>query len=105
MRTYGKFSRFLIILIFVGFIALMVREGKFASVLNNIEGFLPGKKEVKLTFKDYKFKPVVRKDVFQKVLATGTVSLKTGAEVKTKKFFSSELPIIFLIPPPVLRIS
>ncbi len=91
MRTYGKFSRFLIILIFVGFIALMVREGKFASVLNNIEGFLPGKKEVKLTFKDYKFKPVVRKDVFQKVLATGTVSLKTGAEVKIGARISGQL--------------
>ena len=91
MRTYGKISRFLIILIFVGFIALMVREGKFASVLNNIEGFLPGKKEVKLTFKDYEFKPVIRKDVFQKVLSTGTVSLKTGAEVKIGARISGQL--------------
>jgi len=91
MSTYGKFSRFLIIIIFVGFIVLMVREGRFSSILNNIEGFLPGKKELQLSFKDYEFKPVERKDVFQKVLATGTVSLKTGAEVKIGARISGQL--------------
>ena len=32
--------------------------------------------------KDFQFKPVTRQNVHQKVLATGTVTLKTGAEVK-----------------------
>lgn len=91
MRKYGKFIRTLIIIISVGFIILMARDGKFDSVLKNIEGFLPKNKEHKLTFRDYEFKPVVRKDVFQKVLATGTVSLKTGAEVKIGARISGQL--------------
>ena len=82
MRASWKFRRFLIIIICVGFIALMAREGKLSPVWKNIQGLFPGKKEHKLTFKDYEFKPVIRKDIFQKVLATGTVTLKTGAEVK-----------------------
>ncbi|MBT5260846.1 MAG: biotin/lipoyl-binding protein, partial [Nitrospina sp.] len=41
-----------------------------------------GKPPQKATVKDFKFQPVTRQDVHQKVLATGTVSLKTGAEVK-----------------------
>ncbi|MBT4900085.1 MAG: efflux RND transporter periplasmic adaptor subunit, partial [Nitrospina sp.] len=41
-----------------------------------------GKPPQKATVKDFKFQPVTRQDVHQKVLATGTVTLKTGAEVK-----------------------
>jgi HlyD family secretion protein/macrolide-specific efflux system membrane fusion protein len=50
-----------------------------------------GKKEPKLIFKDYKFKKIIRNDVSQKVLATGTVSLKTGAEVKIGARISGQL--------------
>jgi HlyD family secretion protein/macrolide-specific efflux system membrane fusion protein len=91
MRAFRKFLRFAIIIICVGFFALMVREGKLSPVWSNIQGLFPGKKEHELTFKDYEFKPVTRKDIFQKVLATGTVTLKTGAEVKIGARISGQL--------------
>ena len=91
MRTSGKFLRFAIIIIFLGFIGLLTREGKFSPVWENVQGLFSGKKEHKLTFADYEFKPVIRKDIYQKVLATGTVSLKTGAEVKIGARISGQL--------------
>jgi len=91
MRTPGKFLRFAIIIIFLGFIGLLAREGKFSPVWNNVQGLFPGKKEHKLTFVDYEFEPVIRKDIYQKVLATGTVTLKTGAEVKIGARISGQL--------------
>ena len=91
MRTPGKFLRFAIIIIFLGFVGLLAREGKFSPVWNNVQGLFPGKKEHKLTFVDYEFEPVIRKDIYQKVLATGTVTLKTGAEVKIGARISGQL--------------
>ena len=91
MRTPGKFLRFEIIIIFFGFIGLLTREGKFSPVWENVQGLFSGKKEHKLTFADYEFKPVIRKDIYQKVLATGTVTLKTGAEVKIGARISGQL--------------
>ena len=91
MRTLGKFLRFAIIIIFLGFIGLLAREGKFSPVWENVQGLFSGKKEHKLTFADYEFKPVIRKDIYQKVLATGTVTLKTGAEVKIGARISGQL--------------
>jgi len=91
MRASVGIFRFVILLFFVGFTALMVREGTLSTILNSVQGLFPGKKEHKLTFKDYEFKPVTRKDVFQKVLATGTVTLKTGAEVKIGARISGQL--------------
>jgi HlyD family secretion protein/macrolide-specific efflux system membrane fusion protein len=75
----------------VGFVALMARSGKLTPVLGKVQGMFAGKKEHKLTVNDYEFKPVTRKDVFQKVLATGTVTLKTGAEVKIGARISGQL--------------
>ena len=91
MRKVGKFLGYIIMIICLGFVGLMAREGKFSLVWSNVQGLFSGKKEHKLTFKDYEFKPVVREDVFQKVLATGTVSLKTGAEVKIGARISGQL--------------
>jgi HlyD family secretion protein/macrolide-specific efflux system membrane fusion protein len=91
MKAFGKFLRFVIIIISVSFVALMAQEGKLSSVWNSAQGLFSGKKEHKLTFKDYEFKPVTRKDIFQKVLATGTVTLKTGAEVKIGARISGQL--------------
>ena len=91
MRSSGKFPRFIIIIICVGFVALMARSGKLTPVLGKVQGMFAGKKEHKLTVNDYEFKPVTRKDVFQKVLATGTVTLKTGAEVKIGARISGQL--------------
>ena len=58
MRTTGKFLRLTIVIICLGFVGLLVREGKFSSVWNNVQGLFSGEKEHKLTFKDYDFKPV-----------------------------------------------
>ena len=91
MRTTGKFLRLTIVIICLGFVGLLAREGKFSSVWNNVQGLFSGKKEHKLTFKDYDFKPVLRKDIYQKVVATGTVTLKTGAEVKIGARISGQL--------------
>lgn len=91
MRTTGKFLRLTIVIICLGFVGLLAREGKFSSVWNNVQGLFSGKKEYKLTFKDYDFKPVIRKDIYQKVVATGSVTLKTGAEVKIGARISGQL--------------
>ena len=91
MRTTGKFLRFAVVIICLGFVGLLAREGKFSSAWNNVQGLFSGKKEHKLTFVDYEFQPVIRKDIYQKVLATGTVSLKTGAEVKIGARISGQL--------------
>ena len=91
MRTTGKFLRFAVVIICLGFVGLLAREGKLSSVWNNVQGLFSGKKEHKLTFADYEFEPVIRQDIYQKVLATGTVTLKTGAEVKIGARISGQL--------------
>ena len=84
MRLSGKLRGFLIIAVGIGFLALLVRDGTF-------QGLFLGKKDHELTLGDYEFKPATRKDIFQKVLATGTVTLKTGAEVKIGARISGQL--------------
>ena len=84
MRLSGKLRGFLIIVVGLGFLALLVRDGTF-------QGLFLGKKDHELTLGDYEFKPATRKDIFQKVLATGTVTLKTGAEVKIGARISGQL--------------
>ena len=91
MRLYGKFIKFVVITVFLGFVVWAVREGKFSPLWSNAQALFLGKKEPKLTFKDYNFKNIVRNDIDQKVLATGTVSLKTGAEVKIGARISGQL--------------
>ena len=91
MILYGKFSKFIVIAVFLGVIVWALREGKFSPLWSNAQALFLGKKEPKLTFKDYKFKKIIRNDVSQKVLATGTVSLKTGAEVKIGARISGQL--------------
>jgi len=91
MRLSGKFIKFIVITVFLGFVVWAVQEGKFSPLWSNTQALFLGKKEPKLTFKDYKFKKIVRNDIDQKVLATGTVSLKTGAEVKIGARISGQL--------------
>ena len=91
MRLSGKFIKFIVIAGFLGLIVWAAREGKFSPLWSNAQTLFLGKKELKLTFKDYKFKKIVRNDIDQKVLATGTVSLKTGAEVKIGARISGQL--------------
>jgi multidrug efflux pump subunit AcrA (membrane-fusion protein) len=91
MRLFGKFIKFIIIAVFLGFVVWGIREGKFSPLWSNAQALFLGKKDPKLTFKDYKFKKIIRNDIDQKVLATGTVSLKTGAEVKIGARISGQL--------------
>ena len=58
------------------------QEGKIDPVIKVGREMIFGKPPQKPTAKDFKFQPVTRQDIHQKVLATGTVTLKTGAEVK-----------------------
>jgi HlyD family secretion protein len=75
-------KRLLLLVILVGGLAWAWQEGKMAPVIKMSREIIFGKPPHKPTAKDFKFQPVTRQDVHQKVLATGTVTLKTGAEVK-----------------------
>ena len=68
--------------ILVGGLVWAWQEGKIDPIIKTGREMIFGKPPQKATVKDFKFQPVTRQDVHQKVLATGTVSLKTGAEVK-----------------------
>ena len=52
---------------------------------------MKGEQKEILKAENFKFTEVSRKDIHQKVLATGTVSLKTGAEVKIGARISGQL--------------
>ena len=68
--------------ILVGGLVWAWQEGKIDPIIKTGREMIFGKPPQKATVKDFKFQPVTRQDVHQKVLATGTVTLKTGAEVK-----------------------
>lgn len=56
-----------------------------------ITKMMKGDKKETLKAENFKFTEVSRQDIHQKVLATGTVSLKTGAEVKIGARISGQL--------------
>lgn len=56
---------------------------------------LMGKRSNALSAKDYEFKKVVRKDIRQTALATGTVTLHSGAEVKIGARISGQLKKLY----------
>jgi HlyD family secretion protein len=91
MKISGNLLRFVVVIVFLSFLGLLIREGKLSSGFKNVQALLSGKKENKLTVADYEFRPAIRKDIYQKVLATGTVTLKTGAEVKIGARVSGQL--------------
>jgi HlyD family secretion protein len=80
MKILAK--RLLLLVILVGGLTWAWQEGKMAPVIKTGREIIFGKPPQKPTVNDFQFKPVTRQDIHQKVLATGTVSLKTGAEVK-----------------------
>ena len=82
MTVSGKLRSFLLWGILVGGLVWAWQEGKIDPIIKTGREMIFGKPPQKATVKDFKFQPVTRQDVHQKVLATGTVSLKTGAEVK-----------------------
>ena len=82
MTVSGKLRSFLLWGILVGGLVWAWQEGKIDPIIKTGREMIFGKPPQKATVKDFKFQPVTRQDVHQKVLATGTVSLNTGAEVK-----------------------
>ncbi|MBT3366262.1 MAG: efflux RND transporter periplasmic adaptor subunit [Nitrospina sp.] len=82
MKILGKIRNLLLFVILAGGLAWAWQEGKLAPVIKTGREIIFGKPPQKPTAKDFKFQSVTRQDVHQKVLATGTVTLKTGAEVK-----------------------
>ena len=82
MKISGKIRSLLLWLILAAGLAWAWQEGKMDPVIRTGREMIFGKPPQKPTAKDFKFHPVTRQDIHQKVLATGTVTLKTGAEVK-----------------------
>ena len=86
MSSFMKISGTLRNLFFLAILAAGViwlwQEGKLAPIEKTFKAMIFGKVPEKPKVGDFKFKPVKRQNVNQKVLATGTVTLKTGAEVK-----------------------
>lgn len=82
MKISERLRSLLLLVIFAGGLIWAWQEGKLNPVIKTGREIIFGKPPKKPTAKDFKFKPVTRQDVRQKVLATGTVTLKTGAEVK-----------------------
>ena len=82
MKISGKLRNFLLLMILAAGVTWAWQEGKMGPVIKFGREIIFGKPPPKPTAKDFKFLPVTRQDVHQKVLATGTVTLKTGAEVK-----------------------
>ena len=82
MKISGKLRNLLLLAILAAGINWLWQEGKVALVEKTIKAMIFGSPPEKPKAKDFQFKPVIRQNVHQKVLATGTVTLKTGAEVK-----------------------
>ncbi len=78
MEFSGKTRKILLISLFLALAVWAVTGGPLSSLLKNFNG--NGSRPLKAA--DFKFSPVQRQDIHRKVLATGSVTLKTGAEVK-----------------------
>lgn len=87
MRISGKMRGLLLLSILAALGIWLVRGGPEYPFVKG----LFGERNQKLKVEDFHFEPVTRRDVHQKVLATGTVSLKTGAEVKIGTRISGQL--------------
>jgi HlyD family secretion protein/macrolide-specific efflux system membrane fusion protein len=82
VKISEKLRSFLLWVILAAGLVWAWQEGKMDPVIKTGREIVFGKPPQKPTVKDFKFQPVTRQDIHQKVLATGTVTLKTGAEVK-----------------------
>jgi HlyD family secretion protein/macrolide-specific efflux system membrane fusion protein len=91
MRFLGKIRGLLILLILAGVAAWLFQNGKIKPLMQMAGSVFGDKKASKPQVKDFEFKPVIRRDIHQKVNATGTVTLKTGAEVKIGARISGKL--------------
>ena len=82
MKISEKIRNLLLLVVLASGLSWTWQEGKLDPVIKMGREIIFGKPPHKSTAKDFKFQPVTRQDIHQKVLATGTVTLKTGAEVK-----------------------
>ena len=82
MKISEKIRNLLLLVVLAAGLSWTWQEGKLDPVIKMGREIIFGKPPHKSTAKDFKFQPVTRQDIHQKVLATGTVTLKTGAEVK-----------------------
>ena len=82
MKVSEKLRNLLLLVILAAGLSWAWQEGKLDPVVKTGREIIFGKPPQKPMAKDFKFQPVTRHDMHQKVLATGTVTLKTGAEVK-----------------------
>jgi len=87
MGISGKIRGVLLLFVVSALLIWFVSGENFAR----FSSLMKGKNDQRLKAEDFKFTEVVRKDIHQKVLATGTVSLKTGAEVKIGARISGQL--------------
>ncbi len=87
MAFSGKF-RALVWLLVISAILIWLAGGDKLPLVSKL---MKGEKKEPLKAESFKFTEVSRKDIHQKVLATGTVSLKTGAEVKIGARISGQL--------------
>ena len=87
MGIYGKIRGVLLLFVVSALLIWFVSGENFAR----FSSLMKGKNDQRLKAEDFKFTEVVRKDIHQKVLATGTVSLKTWAEVKIGARISGQL--------------
>lgn len=82
MKISGTLRNLLLLAILAAGVFWLWQEGRLAPIEKMVKAMIFGKPPEKPKAKDFQFKPVTRQNVHQKVLATGTVTLKTGAEVK-----------------------
>ena len=82
MKISGTLRNLFFLAILAAGVSWLWQAGKLAPIEKPVKAMIFGKAPEKPKAEDFQFKPVTRQNVNQKVLATGTVTLKTGAEVK-----------------------
>jgi len=88
MGISGKIRGVILLFIISALLIWLVSGENFSRLSSLVKG---ENDPPTLKAENFKFTEVIRKDIHQKVLATGTVSLKTGAEVKIGARISGQL--------------
>jgi len=82
MKISGTLRNLFFLAILAAGVTWLWQEEKLAPIEKTFKAMIFGNPPEKPKVENFKFKSVKRQNVNQKVLATGTVTLKTGAEVK-----------------------
>lgn len=91
MKISGKISALVLFVIFIGIAVWLDLWEPLSPYLSNWIPGMHGNSKQPLKAEDFDFKSVQLKDIQQKVLATGTITLRTGAEVKIGARISGRL--------------